>query len=56
MDSGLRQEILSILKAAGEMTVATVRADGYPNAGRHDTQRVSSREMPPPGTIMCTCG
>jgi hypothetical protein len=24
--------------------------------GRHDTQRVSSREMPPPGTIMCTCG
>ena len=32
MDSGLRQEILSILKAAGEMTVATVRADGYPQA------------------------
>jgi hypothetical protein len=28
----LRQEILSILKAAGEMTVATVRADGYPQA------------------------
>jgi len=32
MDSGLRQEILSMLKAAGEMTVATVRADGYPQA------------------------
>ena len=32
MDPGLRQEILSILKAAGEMTVATVRADGYPQA------------------------
>src|SRR5215469_6898174 len=32
MDSGLRQEILSILKAAGEMTIATVRPDGYPQA------------------------
>src|SRR6516165_1867285 len=32
MDSGLQQEILSILKAAGEMTVATVRPDGYPQA------------------------
>ena len=32
MDSGLQQEILSILKAAGEMTVATIRPDGYPQA------------------------
>jgi pyridoxamine 5'-phosphate oxidase-like protein len=32
MDSGLRQEILSILKAGGEMTIATVRPDGYPPA------------------------
>ena len=32
MDSGLRQEILSILEAAGEMTLATVRPDGYPQA------------------------
>ena len=24
--------------------------------GRHDTQRAPSEEMPPPGTIMCTCG
>ena len=34
MDSGLRQEILSMLKATSEMTVATVRADGYPQATR----------------------
>jgi len=32
MDSGLRQEVLSILKAGSEMTVATVRPDGYPLA------------------------
>ena len=32
MESGLRGEILSILKAAGEMTIATVRPDGYPQA------------------------
>jgi nitroimidazol reductase NimA-like FMN-containing flavoprotein (pyridoxamine 5'-phosphate oxidase superfamily) len=32
MDAGLREEILSILKAADEMTVATVRPDGYPQA------------------------
>jgi nitroimidazol reductase NimA-like FMN-containing flavoprotein (pyridoxamine 5'-phosphate oxidase superfamily) len=32
MDSGLRQEILSILQAGSEMTVATVRPDGYPQA------------------------
>jgi nitroimidazol reductase NimA-like FMN-containing flavoprotein (pyridoxamine 5'-phosphate oxidase superfamily) len=32
MDSDLREEILSILKASGEMTVATVRPDGYPQA------------------------
>src|SRR5258707_4801499 len=25
-------------------------------AGRHDTQREPSSEMPPPGTIMCTWG
>jgi len=32
MDSGLRQEILSILQSGSEMTVATVRPDGYPQA------------------------
>ena len=32
MDSDLREEIFSILKASGEMTVATVRPDGYPQA------------------------
>jgi len=32
MDSDLREEIHSILKASGEMTVATVRPDGYPQA------------------------
>ena len=32
MDSGLRQKILSILEAGCEMTVATVRPDGYPQA------------------------
>jgi len=32
MDQGLRQEILSILEAGSEMTVATVRPDGYPQA------------------------
>jgi len=32
MDPGLRQEILSILRAGSEMTVATVRPDGYPQA------------------------
>src|SRR5476651_2318978 len=29
---------------------------GRKNPGRHDTQRLPSSEMPPPGTIMCTCG
>ena len=32
MDPGLRQEILSILTAANDMTIATVREDGYPQA------------------------
>ena len=32
MDAGLREEILSILNAADEMTVATIRPDGYPQA------------------------
>ena len=32
MDPGLREEILSILKRAGEMTIATIRSDGYPQA------------------------
>jgi general stress protein 26 len=32
MDPGLREEILSILKGAEEMTIATVRPDGYPQA------------------------
>jgi hypothetical protein len=32
MDPGLREEILSILKATGEMTIATIRPDGYPQA------------------------
>lgn len=29
---------------------------GSRNAGRDDIQRLSSSAMPPPGTIMCTCG
>jgi hypothetical protein len=32
MFTGLRGEILSILNAADEMTVATIRPDGYPQA------------------------
>jgi hypothetical protein len=32
MDPGLREEITSILKNADEMTIATVRPDGYPQA------------------------
>jgi hypothetical protein len=32
MDPGLREEILSILERAGEMTIATIRSDGYPQA------------------------
>jgi pyridoxamine 5'-phosphate oxidase-like protein len=32
MDSGLREDILSILKGAGDMTIATIRPDGYPQA------------------------
>ena len=32
MDSDVREEILSILKRAGEMTIATIRSDGYPQA------------------------
>jgi Pyridoxamine 5'-phosphate oxidase len=32
MDAGLREEILSIHKTADEMTVATIRPDGYPQA------------------------
>ena len=31
-------------------------ADGRKKPGRHATQRSPSSEMPPPGTIMCTCG
>ena len=32
MDMRLREEIISILKGASEMTIATVRPDGYPQA------------------------
>jgi len=32
MDPGLKQEILSILDDASDMTIATVREDGYPQA------------------------
>ena len=32
VDPGLRQEILSILEGANDMTIATVREDGYPHA------------------------
>jgi hypothetical protein len=32
MDPALREEILSILKGASDMTVATIRPDGYPQA------------------------
>jgi|SRR5271169_2934780 len=32
VDPGLRQEILSILSAASDMTIATIREDGYPQA------------------------
>ena len=32
VDPDLREEILSILKRAGEMTIATIRSDGYPQA------------------------
>ena len=32
MDPGLREEILSVLKDASDMTIATIRPDGYPQA------------------------
>jgi nitroimidazol reductase NimA-like FMN-containing flavoprotein (pyridoxamine 5'-phosphate oxidase superfamily) len=32
MDMRLKEEIISILKGASEMTIATVRPDGYPQA------------------------
>jgi len=32
VDPGLRQEILSILEGANDMTIATTREDGYPHA------------------------
>jgi hypothetical protein len=32
MHSGLREEILSILKGASDMTIAVIRPDGYPQA------------------------
>ena len=32
MDPGLKQEIISILDDANDMTIATVREDGYPRA------------------------
>ena len=32
MDPGLKKEILSILDDASDMTIATVREDGYPQA------------------------
>ena len=30
MDPALREEILSVLKGASDMTIATIRPDGYP--------------------------
>jgi hypothetical protein len=32
MDPALREEILSVLKGATDMTIATIRPDGYPQA------------------------
>jgi len=32
MDPALREEILSVLKGASDMTIATIRPDGYPQA------------------------
>jgi len=32
MDEALREEILSVLKGASDMTIATIRPDGYPQA------------------------
>jgi nitroimidazol reductase NimA-like FMN-containing flavoprotein (pyridoxamine 5'-phosphate oxidase superfamily) len=32
MDPALRQEIVSILDEANDLTIATVREDGYPQA------------------------
>lgn len=32
MDPALKEEILSILQGASDMTIATVRDDGYPQA------------------------
>ena len=32
MDPGLREEILSVLKDASDLTIATIRPDGYPQA------------------------
>jgi hypothetical protein len=32
MDPALRQEIFSILDEANDLTIATVREDGYPQA------------------------
>ena len=32
MDAGLKQEIISILDDANDMTIATIRPDGYPQA------------------------
>ena len=32
MDDSLREEILSVLKGASDMTIATIRPDGYPQA------------------------
>ncbi len=32
MDPALKEEILSILNSASDMTIATIRSDGYPQA------------------------
>jgi general stress protein 26 len=32
MEDALREEILSVLKGASDMTIATIRPDGYPQA------------------------
>jgi len=32
MDDALREEILSVLKGVSDMTIATIRPDGYPQA------------------------
>ena len=50
-----RWSAISLVRNRRRNSLPSTRT-GRRNAGREDIQRSPSSEMPPPGTIMCTCG